>query len=90
MNAHLESRPRASSDRVHVLQLGPAGDRYGVEDKPVQDAVLDAIDPTQYESSDATPPVVATILPDTTSWMFEQRLAVLLFNLARPRSQPLS
>ena len=59
--------------------------KLGVEDNPVQDAVLDAIDPTQYECSDATPPVVAAILPDTTSWTFEQRLAVLhvlLFNMA--------
>ena len=59
--------------------------RLGLEDNPAQDAVLEAIDPTQYECSDATPPVVAAIMPDTTTWTFEQRLAVLhvlLFNMA--------
>jgi len=59
--------------------------KLGVEDNPVQDAVIDAIDPTQYECSDATPPVVAAIMPDVTNWTFEQRLAilhVLLFNMA--------
>ncbi|MEV5961875.1 hypothetical protein AB0L70_08945 [Kribbella sp. NPDC051952] len=59
--------------------------KLGVKDNPVQDAVLDAIDPTQYECSDATPPVVAAVMPDVTNWTTEQRLAVvhvLLFNMA--------
>lgn len=59
--------------------------KLGLHDNPVQEAVLDAIDPTQYKCSDATPPVVAAILPDTTGWTQEQALAVLhvlIFNMA--------
>ena len=59
--------------------------KLGLKDNPAQDAVLHAIDPTQYECSDATPAVVSAILPDPTNWTFEQRLAVLhvlLFNMA--------
>ncbi|MEI8408117.1 MULTISPECIES: hypothetical protein [unclassified Kribbella] len=57
----------------------------GLPDNPVQDAVLEAIDPTQYECSSATPPVAAAVMPDVTNWTFEQRLAVihvLLFQMA--------
>ncbi|MET7282229.1 hypothetical protein ABZS29_28635 [Kribbella sp. NPDC005582] len=57
----------------------------GLEDNPIEEAVLNAIDPTQYQCSAATPPVVAAIMPDVTSWTFEQRLAVvhvLLFDMA--------
>ncbi|WP_329483810.1 hypothetical protein OG555_16720 [Kribbella sp. NBC_01484] len=59
--------------------------KLGLKDNTAQDAVLEAIDPTQYECSDATPPVVSAIMPDVTDWTFEQRLAVLhvlLFNMA--------
>ncbi|TCC19412.1 hypothetical protein [Kribbella speibonae] len=74
-------------------------ERLGLSDNPVRDALLAAIDPTQYECSSATPPVVAAILPDTSTWTFEQRLAVLhvlLFDIAFldavyfPQSGPLT
>lgn len=57
----------------------------GLESNAVQDALIEAIDPTQYDCSAANPPVVDAILPDTSAWTFEQRLAVLhvlLFNMA--------
>ncbi|TDO50736.1 hypothetical protein EV643_104230 [Kribbella sp. VKM Ac-2527] len=57
----------------------------GIEDNPVQAALLEAIDPTQYECSSALPPVVSAILPDVSNWTFEQTLAVLhvlLFDIA--------
>src|SRR5690348_13166475 len=59
--------------------------RLGLGESPVRDALLAAIDPTQYECSAATPPVVAAIMPDLSTWTFEQRLAVLhvlLFDMA--------
>ena len=59
--------------------------KLGLKDNTAQDAALEAIDPTQYECSDATPPVVSAIMPDVTDWTFEQRLAVVhvrLFNMA--------
>lgn len=59
--------------------------KLGLVDDPVRDALIAAIDPTQYECSSATPAVVAAILPDTSAWTFEQRLAVLhvlLFDMA--------
>ncbi|MFG1818814.1 hypothetical protein ACGFIF_33985 [Kribbella sp. NPDC049174] len=59
--------------------------QLGLPDNPAQDAVLEAIDPTQYECSAATPPVAAAVTPDVSSWTFEQRLAVLhvlLFQMA--------
>lgn len=59
--------------------------QLGLPDSPVRDALLAAIDPTQYECSSATPPAVAAIMPDVASWTFEQRLAVLhvlLFDMA--------
>jgi hypothetical protein len=71
----------------------------GLADSPVRDALLAAIDPTQYECSSATPPVVAAIMPDVAAWSFEQRLAVLhvlLFDMAMldavyfPQSGPFS
>jgi len=73
--------------------------QLGLPDSPVRDALLAAIDPTQYECPSATPPVVAAITPDVASWTFEQRLAVLhvlLFDMAMvdavyfPQSGPLS
>ncbi|HEY4570972.1 MAG TPA: hypothetical protein VIH10_15995 [Kribbella sp.] len=59
--------------------------KLGLADSPVRDALIAAIDPTNYQCSDATPAVVAAILPDTSAWTFEQRLAVLhvlLFDIA--------
>jgi hypothetical protein len=59
--------------------------QLGLPDSPMQDALLEAIDPTQYECSSTPPPVVAAVAPDATSWTFEQRLAalhVLLFQMA--------
>ncbi|NUS00598.1 MAG: hypothetical protein HOV67_35695 [Kribbellaceae bacterium] len=59
--------------------------RLGLGESPVRDALLAAIDPTQYACSGATPPVVAAIMPDLSTWTFEQRLAVLhvlLFDMA--------
>ncbi|MGW1343994.1 hypothetical protein ACWCOV_23305 [Kribbella sp. NPDC002412] len=49
----------------------------GLPDNPALEALIEAIDPTQYECSPAVPPVAAAIMPDVTSWTFEQRLAVL-------------
>ncbi|TDC19099.1 hypothetical protein, partial [Kribbella albertanoniae] len=58
--------------------------QLGLERSSVQDAALAAIDPTQYECSSAPAPVLSAVLPDTTSWTADQRLAatlVLLFDL---------
>ncbi|MFI6678555.1 hypothetical protein [Kribbella sp. NPDC050470] len=49
----------------------------GLPDNPALDALIEAIDPTQYECSAAVPPVVAAIMPDVAGWTFEQILAVL-------------
>lgn len=57
----------------------------GIEENPLQTALLEAIDPTQYECSSAVPPVVSAILPDVSAWTFEQVLAVLhvlIFDIA--------
>lgn len=58
--------------------------QLGLERSAVQDAALAAIDPTQYECSDAPAPVLSAVLPDVASWTADQRLAatfVLLFDL---------
>jgi hypothetical protein len=58
--------------------------RLGLDDSPLREATLNAIDPTQYECSTAQPPVVTAITAGIANWTFEQRLAalyVLLFDL---------
>ncbi len=75
------------ADQLPALKaLAEAGrERLGLERNSVQDAALAAIDPTQYECSDAPPPVLSAVLPDATSWTQDQRLAatlVLLFDIA--------
>ncbi|GAA1590154.1 hypothetical protein GCM10009789_49730 [Kribbella sancticallisti] len=54
-------------------------------DTTLQRALINAIDPTQYECSNATPPVVAAIMAPAAKWNFEQLLAalhVLIYNMA--------
>jgi hypothetical protein len=60
---------RAEADAVRT--------RLGLPDNPVRDAVLNAIDPTQYECSNATPPVLSAILPDVKSMTLDQLTALL-------------
>jgi hypothetical protein len=60
---------RAQADAVR--------ERLGLPDNPVRDAVLNAIDPTQYECSSANPPVLDTILPDVASMTIDQLTALL-------------
>ncbi|GAA1534507.1 hypothetical protein GCM10009741_41180 [Kribbella lupini] len=58
--------------------------RLGLEEDPVRERILDVIDPTDYECSTATPPVVAAITADFASLTLDQKLAsayVLLFDL---------
>jgi hypothetical protein len=58
--------------------------RLGLDDSPLREATLNAIDPTQYECSTTPPPVVTAITAGIANWTFEQRLAalyVLLFDL---------
>lgn len=58
--------------------------KLGIDDS-IQRALLNAIDPTQYECSNATPPVLAAILAPASTWTFEQVLAalhVLIYNMA--------
>jgi hypothetical protein len=58
--------------------------RLGLDDSPLREATLNAIDPTQYECSTAQPPVVTAITAGIENWTFDQRLAalyVLLFDL---------
>ncbi|MEU4193168.1 hypothetical protein AB0E69_14825 [Kribbella sp. NPDC026611] len=60
---------RAQADAVR--------ERLGLPDNPVRDAVLNAIDPTQYQCSNATPPVLSAILPDVASMTIDQIVALL-------------
>lgn len=56
----------------------------GIDDS-LQRALIDAIDPTQYECSNATPPVLAAVLAPVANFTFEQLLAtlhVLIYNMA--------
>jgi hypothetical protein len=58
--------------------------RLGLDDSPLREATLNAIDPTQYECSPAQPPVVTAITAGIANWTADQRLAalyVLLFDL---------
>ena len=60
---------RARADAVRA--------QLGLPDDPIRDALIAAIDPTQYECSTETPAVVSAVMPDTSTWTFEQILAVL-------------
>ena len=65
-------------------QVAATRARLGLDDSPLREATLKAIDPTQYECSTTPPPVVTAITAGIANWTFEQRLAaiyVLLFDL---------
>jgi hypothetical protein len=58
--------------------------KLGIDDS-LQRALIDAIDPTQYECSNATPPVLAAVMAPVANWNFDQLLAalhVLIYNMA--------
>lgn len=58
--------------------------RLGLHESPLRERILDAIDPTDYECSTATPPVVAAVTADFANLTPDQALAslyVLLFDL---------
>lgn len=55
--------------------------RLGLEDSPLREAALQAIDPTQYECSSAVPPVVQAVTAGIESWTLEQRIVALYVQL---------
>ncbi|NEA34846.1 hypothetical protein [Streptomyces sp. SID13031] len=67
--------------------------RLGLDDSPLRSAVLDVIDPTQYDCPTANPPVLDAISAGIQDWTADQRLAAvyaILFDIPMTEAAYLS